>query len=105
MYPQEGYVSSALRGRDNGHQSWWVIRGAYVGRKMSSGWRGVGLGEDGNERWEGRWLETQGEEGGIMRTSENGSLDMESPQNVHQDPLPPKQDTVRESAENPMPGS
>lgn len=50
---------------------------------------GVGLGEDGNERWEGRWLETKGEEGGIMRTSENASLDMESLQNVHQLPPPP----------------
>lgn len=34
----------------------------------------------------GRWLETQGEEGGVMRASENASLDMESPQNLHQAP-------------------
>lgn len=34
----------------------------------------------------GRWLETQGEEGGVMRASEDASLDMESSQNVRQAP-------------------
>lgn len=34
----------------------------------------------------GRWLETQGEEGGVVRASEDASLDMKSSQNVHQAP-------------------
>lgn len=88
MYPpQENYVSSALPGRE---QRASILVGG-KGRiyrsgnefRLEGGWGMVRMVMRGGG---GRWLETQGEEGGVMRASENASLDMESPQNVYQAP-------------------